>query len=76
MGQAHGVPASGSLSGAINSMKSSQLIIGVALGSVMFSGAVFAKEYPIGGPVEHEGMQIALSYLLNIETSPPPDNYI
>ena len=57
-------------------MKSSKLLMGVALGSVMFSGAVFAKEYPIGGPVEHDGMQIASSYLLNIETSPSPQSMV
>lgn len=51
-------------------MKSSTLLIGAALTGVLFSSAVMAKEYPIGGPVQHDGMKISSAYLLNIETSP------
>ncbi|SDC15533.1 iron transporter [Acinetobacter boissieri] len=48
------------------------LLMGVSLSTLLFSGTVFAKEYPVGGPVKKEGMEIASSYLLGIETSPMP----
>ncbi|EBF1799460.1 sugar ABC transporter substrate-binding protein, partial [Salmonella enterica] len=32
--------------------------------AILFTSMAFAKEYPVGGPVVHEGMEIASSYLL------------
>lgn len=57
-------------------MKSSRIVIGCAVCSVLFSAGVLAKEYPVGGPVEHDGMKIASAYLLNIETSPMPQSMV
>lgn len=60
----------------IITMKSSRIVIGCAVCSVLFSAGVLAKEYPVGGPVEHDGMKIASAYLLNIETSPMPQSMV
>ncbi|MBF7683188.1 iron transporter [Acinetobacter sp. B5B] len=53
-------------------MQIKPLLMSVSLSTLLFSGAVFAKEYPVGGPVKKEGMEIASSYLLGIETNPMP----
>lgn len=37
---------------------------------------VYAKEYPVGGPVQKNGMEIAVSYLVNIETTPMPSSMV
>ncbi|APS35150.1 MULTISPECIES: iron transporter [Serratia] len=36
----------------------------------LFTVMAHAREYPIGGPVEHEGMEIASSYLVGITMEP------
>ncbi|EDV0069998.1 sugar ABC transporter substrate-binding protein [Salmonella enterica subsp. enterica] len=38
--------------------------------AILFTSMAFAKEYPVGGPVVHDGMEIASSYLLGIKMSP------
>ncbi|ESK38122.1 iron transporter [Acinetobacter nectaris] len=44
----------------------------LAIGALVIAGPTFAKEYPVGGPVHVNGMEIASSYLLDIETDPMP----
>ncbi|MEN0617229.1 iron transporter [Klebsiella indica] len=52
-------------------------IIGcVMIAGGMMAGSAYAKEYPVGGPVYKDGMEIASSYLLNIETSPMPTSMV
>lgn len=45
-------------------------VLAVVIPAIMFSAGVMAKEYPVGGPVTKNGMEIASSYLLDITMEP------
>lgn len=45
-------------------------ILAVVIPAMMVSAVAMAKEYPVGGPVIKEGMEIASSYLLDISMKP------
>lgn len=45
-------------------------------GGLSVTHCVYAKEYPVGGPVQKNGMEIAVSYLVNIETTPMPSSMV
>ncbi|EAC0959921.1 sugar ABC transporter substrate-binding protein [Salmonella enterica subsp. enterica] len=45
-------------------------------GGLSVTLCVYAKEYPVGGPVQKNGMEIAVSYLVNIETTPMPSSMV
>ncbi len=50
-------------------------ILALAVG-LSIAASASAKEYPVGGPVHKDGMEIESSYLLNIETLPMPTSMV
>lgn len=60
----------------LTKMKNKLLLAGVLCGSVMMAQYASAREYPVGGPIHKDGMEIASSYLLNIKMKPDPSSMI
>lgn len=46
------------------------------MGGLVATECAYAKEYPVGGPVQKDGMEIAASYLVDIETTPMPSSMV
>ncbi|MBJ7554657.1 iron transporter [Marinomonas spartinae] len=59
-----------------NNIKKALSLTAICCGAALISQYASAREYPVGGPVHKDGMEIASSYLLNIKTQPSPTSMV
>jgi len=59
-----------------NNVKKAPSFTALLCSAALMSQYASAREYPVGGPIHKDGMEIASSYLVDIKTDPSPASMI